>query len=315
MKPTEAEDNAFDGTNVVSQRSDGRSLKHVSEEEGVHQTITEGGENVEDDKDKDKDKILGLKPDYGGEIDKASHESPASDAGWVCKSPNSTSSTASIWPSFNTKSSKTYPLSEEERATVAVLDMQLKALELCKEFLVGNAGSDCDEDEIDDEDEDATDDEDEDELVDSYGSEESKEYKFFERLFAEDGDLRRYYENNHKEGAFYCLVCGPVWKKVWKRFKDCVSLVHHSTTVLRTKRMRAHRAYARIICKIIGWDFDQLPVIVLKDLDNSVAGLKMLLDEAKNPAMNYIGDSNIEPDKPADVHNDDSDVQANVNSS
>ncbi|CAL0322935.1 unnamed protein product [Lupinus luteus] len=126
--------------------------------------------------------------------------------------------------------------------------MQLKALQHCKEFLVGNVSSDCDEDEIDDEDED--------ELVHSYGSEESKEYKFFERLFAEDGDLRRYYESNHKEGAFYCLVCGPVWKK------------------------------------IIGWEFDQLPVIVLKDLDNSVAGPNMLLDEARKPAINHIGDSN-----------------------
>ncbi|CAL0332860.1 unnamed protein product [Lupinus luteus] len=300
MKPIESEGNTFDAGNVVSPKSV-EPEKHVPEgEEGVHQTITKEGETVDDD----KDKILGLKSDNGREINEASHESLVSDAGWVCKSPT----TASAWPSFNIKSSKTYSLSEEERATIAVLDMQLKALKACKEFLVGDVDSDCDEDEIDDEDEDETDDEDEDELVDSYGSEESKEYKFFERLFAEDGDLRRYYENNHKEGAFYCLVCGPVWKKVWKRFKDCVSLVHHSTTVLRTKRMRAHRAYARIICKIVGWDFDQLPTIVLKDLDNSVAGSKKLLDEPKKAAVNHIDESNVEPDKPVDVHDDDSNV-------
>ncbi|KAE9586298.1 hypothetical protein Lal_00000947 [Lupinus albus] len=300
MKPIESEVIAFDAE------------KHAPEgEEWVHQTITEEGENVDDA----KDKILELKSDNGRETDEASQESLVSDAGWVCKSPNTASSTASAWPSFNTKSSKTYSLSEEERATVAVLDMQLNALKACKEFLVGNVDSDCSEDEIDDEDEDETDDEDEDELEDSYGSEESKEYKFFERLFAEDGDLRRYYENNYKEGAFYCLVCGPVWKKVWKRFKDCVSLVHHSTTVLRTKRMRAHRAYARIICKIVGWDFDQLPTIVLKDLDNSVAGSTKLLDEPKKPAANHTDELNVEPDKPVDdVYSDDSDVQANVNS-
>ncbi|KAK7244174.1 hypothetical protein RIF29_38992 [Crotalaria pallida] len=289
MKPTEAEDNAIDAGNVVLQKFDDKDVdpeKHV--QEGVDQTTTEEGEKVDE-----KVKVLDLKSDNGGEKDEVSHESLVSDAGWVCKSPNGDSATASEWPSFNKLSSNKNPLSEEERATIAVLDMQLKALEACKEFLVGDVGSDCDEDEIPDEDEDETDDEDEDELVDSYDSEESKEYKFFEKLFAEDGELRRYYENNYKEGAFYCLVCGPVWKKVWKRFKDCTALVHHSTTVLRTKRMRAHRAYARIICKIVGWDFDQLPVIVLKDSDNSVAGSKKHL---------------VEPDKPADVRSDDSDV-------
>lgn len=183
-----------------------------------------------------------------------SHESLVSDTGWVCKSPNGGfSSAVSGWPSFNTKSpSHTHSLSAEEQATVAALNLQLKALEACKEFLVGNGGSDCDEDVVDDEDED--------ELVDDdYDSEECEEYKFFEKMFREDGDLRRYYENNYREGHFYCLVCGAVWKKVWKRFKDCNQLLQHSTSILRTKRRRAHRAYAQVICKVVGWDIDQLP--------------------------------------------------------
>lgn len=196
-------------------------------------------------------------------------ESQVSDAEWVCKSPNGASSTASGWAPFNSKPSNTYSLSAEEQAIVAVLNMQLKALEACREFLGGNVGSDCDEDDSDDEDDD--------ELVDNYDSEECEEYKFFERVFAEDGDLRRYYENNYREGAFYCLVCGAILKKAWKRFKDCVSLLHHSTAVLRTKRRRAHRAYAQVICKVVGWDIDQLPAIVLKDLDNSLAGSRKLL--------------------------------------
>jgi len=41
--------------------------------------------------------------------------------------------------------------------------------------------------------------------------------------------LREYYENNSKKGDFYCLVCGGVKKKMWKRFKDCVALIQHST--------------------------------------------------------------------------------------
>ncbi|XP_028247189.1 uncharacterized protein LOC114424530 [Glycine soja] len=152
---------------------------------------------------------------------------------------------------------------------MAVLQLQHKALEACQKFLVGDAGSDSDEDDKDDEDED--------ELVDDYDSKECEEYKFFEKVFAEDGDLRRYYESNYKEGDFHCLVCGGIGKKVWKRFKNCKTLIHHSTAILRTKRKRAHRAYAQVICKVVGWDIDQLPAIVLKDLDSSFIGSRKLL--------------------------------------
>jgi hypothetical protein len=83
--------------------------------------------------------------------------------------------------------------------------------------------------------------------------------------------------DNSKKGDFYCLVCGGIKKKMWKRFKDCVALIQHSTTVLRTKRKRAHRAFAQVVCKVIGWDINQLPTIVLKDLDSSLATSKKLL--------------------------------------
>ena len=152
---------------------------------------------------------------------------------------------------------------------MAVLQLQHKALEACQKFLVGDAGSNGDEDDKDDEDED--------ELVDDYDSKECEEYKFFEKVFAEDGDLRRYYESNQKEGDFHCLVCGGIGKKVWKRFKNCKTLIHHSTAILRTKRKRAHRACAQVICKVVGWDIDQLPAIVLKDLDSSLTGSRKLL--------------------------------------
>ncbi|XP_057726203.1 uncharacterized protein LOC130941663 [Arachis stenosperma] len=212
-----------------------------------------------------------------------SHESPVSGAGWVCKIPSEDSG----WRSFNTKSSsQTHLLSAEEKSTIAALDLQLKAVKACKAFLVGNTSSDFDEDDIiDDEDED----EDEDEPIDGDDNDdegdESAEYKFFEKVFKEDGELRRYYENNHKEGHFYCLVCGAVWKKVWKRFKDCNQLLQHSTTVLRTKRMRAHRAYAQVVCKVIGWDIDQLPV-------NS----RKILVESKKSGGDGMDDSNGETD-------------------
>ncbi|MED6147511.1 hypothetical protein PIB30_117665 [Stylosanthes scabra] len=238
------------------------------------------------------EKALNLKSDNGGEEEEngVSHESLVSGAGWVCKTPESDSG----WRSFNTKSSsQTHLLSAEERSTIAALDLQLKAVEACKAFLVGNTNSDSEEDDIiDDEDED----EDEDESIDGDDEgEESAEYKFFEKVFKEDGELRRYYENNCKEGHFYCLVCGAVWKKVWKRYKDCNQLLQHSTTVLRTKRMRAHRAYAQVICKVIGWDIDQLPACSRK-----------ISVESKKFARDGIDDSNDETGNGnADGHVDD----------
>ncbi|KAL2331350.1 hypothetical protein Fmac_018931 [Flemingia macrophylla] len=255
-------------------------------------------------------KVLKLSSEIGGQIVKESHESLVLDAELVCESPNvGISSTASGWPSFDDikSSSLTYSLSAEEKATVAVLQVQHKALEACQKFLVGDSDSDSDEDDSDvgyggDENEN---DEYENELVDNYDSKECEEYKFFEKVFAEDGDLRRYYENNHREGDFYCLVCGGIGKKVWKRFKDCVALIQHSTTILRTKRKRAHRAYAEVICKVVGWDIDQLPAIVLKDLDSSLAGSRKLSVEPENPTVECINDSNGEPDNSTDNHTDD----------
>ncbi|KAG5020073.1 hypothetical protein JHK87_015928 [Glycine soja] len=219
-------------------------------------------------------KLLGFEKESVSLDRKESHESLVSGAEWESESPKAGfSSTASGWPSFDDikSSSLTYSLSAEEKATVAVLQLQHRALEACQKFLVGDAGSDSDED-----DEEAEDDE----LLDN-DSKESEEYKFFEKVFAEDGDLRRYYENNHKERDFYCLVCGGIGNKVWKRFKDCIGLIQHSTAILRTRRKRAHRAYAQVICKVVGWDIDQMPTIVLKDLDSSLAGSRKLF--VRNP--------------------------------
>lgn len=195
------------------------------------------------------------------------NEPLVSGAEWVCKDPNhDSSSTASGWPSFNTESSsQTCAVSAEAQASVAVLQMQRKALEACEEYLAGNAGSDCD-------------DEDEDQLIDYPDPVECEEFKFFLKLFTEDSDLRRYYENHYREGDFCCLVCGGLGKKIWKRFKGCIALLQHSTAIKRTKRKRAHRAYSHVICKVLGWDIDRLPAIVLKgeSLGSSLVGSREL---------------------------------------
>ncbi|KAL2496517.1 uncharacterized protein Fot_40274 [Forsythia ovata] len=86
----------------------------------------------------------------------------------------------------------------------------------------------------------------------------------------DDVMLMEYYEKNHMNGEFSCLVCGSVGgRKTGKRFKNCVALVQHSITVARIKK-RAHRAYSQAICKILGWDIDRLPTIVLPLADKSV---------------------------------------------
>ncbi|XP_057458122.1 uncharacterized protein LOC130748887 isoform X2 [Lotus japonicus] len=275
MKPTETEDNA-NGEKVVSLKTDDDPVVTADHAESYHQNVSESSMKEGDTPD---EKVLVLSSENGGEIVEVSHESPVSDAKWVCKSPSGcVSSTDSGWPSFVTKSSsQPYSLSEEEQAKVAALNLQHKALEACQKFLGGWACSDSEDDGNEDEDED-------------FDSEECEEYKFFERVFAEDVELRKYYENHHKDGDFYCLVCGGVGKKVWKRFKDSAALIQHSTAVLRTKRMRAHRAYAHVICKVVGWDIDQVPAIVLKDLDSSLAASRKLLAEPQKPAVSGIDD-------------------------
>ncbi|XP_013464571.2 uncharacterized protein [Medicago truncatula] len=228
------------------------------------------------------ERALDLSSENGGKLVEVTHEYVISDAEWVCKSPDGgLSSTASGWPAFNTKPcSYPYSLVGNEEAIMSVLHLQHNAIDACQKFLAPEVGSDSDEDVIEDEDED--------EGEDEFGEncEESEQYKFFEKVFAEDVGLREYYENNSKKGDFYCLVCGGVKKKMWKRFKDCVALIQHSTAVLRTKRKRAHRAYAQVVCKIVGWDINQLPTIVLKDLNSSAASRKLLAEPEKPAAAN-----------------------------
>ncbi|KAI4333564.1 hypothetical protein L6164_018352 [Bauhinia variegata] len=235
-------------------------------------------------------------------INQVSRESLVSDVEWVWKSPNN-DSTTSGWRPFNSQSApQTCSLSAEEQASVAVLRLQHKALEACQEFLVDNVDSDYDE-------------EYQDELMDDYESEENEEkeleneeFKFLRRLFTEDSDLRRYYENNHGEGDFYCLVCGGIGKKVWKRFKNCNALLQHSIAVLRTTRKRAHRAYAQIICEVLGWDIDRLSNIVLKGKPFGSSLSQSVNDEPEKPSEGCLEKSNVEPEKPADGHSDDSSV-------
>ncbi|PQM40482.1 uncharacterized protein Pyn_06764 [Prunus yedoensis var. nudiflora] len=181
-------------------------------------------------------------------------QSLVSKTEWPCKESSVSSSTVLGWPTFSSQSaSATCSIPEEEQARSATLLLQQKALKECQDFFAGYSGEDISEDE------------DEGDLMDEDGSDESEELKFFSKIFTDHGELRSFYVNNYNGGEFYCLVCGGVGKKVWKRFKGCVALLQHSITILKTKKV-AHRAYGQVIFKVLGWDIGQPPTIGSKDI-------------------------------------------------
>lgn len=112
----------------------------------------------------------------------------------------------------------------------------------CREFF---AGSDDDE-EADDED-----------------GAELEAFKFFSEIFMNDEDLRGYYVKCNGKGEFLCLVCGGAGVKLGKRYGDCVGLVQHAISVVKTRRRGAHKGFGRVVCEVLGWDFSRLPNIIL----------------------------------------------------
>ncbi|ONI12433.1 hypothetical protein PRUPE_4G164500 [Prunus persica] len=173
---------------------------------------------------------------------------------WPCKESSVSSSTVLGWPTFSSHSaSATCSIPVEEQARPATLLLQQKALKECQDFFAGYSGEDISEDE------------DEGDLMDEDRSDESEELKFFSKIFTDHGELRSFYVNNYEDGEFYCLVCGGVGKKVWKRFKGCVALLQHSTAILKTKKV-AHRAYGQVIFKVLGLDIGQPPTVGSKDI-------------------------------------------------
>ncbi|CAK7327646.1 unnamed protein product [Dovyalis caffra] len=164
-------------------------------------------------------------------------ESPSTTVGWPILKPHHSSET-----------------SAEELERFAMVRLQQKVLNDCRNFLANPSGSISDEGEEDG---------DQDDWMDEDGSDECEEFKFFLRLFTDSNELRNYYENHYEGGEFCCLVCCALKKKGWRKFKGCLGLLQHATAISRTKK-KAHRAYGQVICKVLGWDVDQLPTIVLK---------------------------------------------------
>lgn len=131
----------------------------------------------------------------------------------------------------------------EELAKNASLQMQQNASEALKDFLAKETV---------------------DEIEENGDENLSEELELISRVFSENVELKSYYEKNSEGGLFICLVCcAATEKKVIKRFKHCYALVQHFTKKPKLKK-RAHRAFARFVCELLGWEFDRLPCRVVK---------------------------------------------------
>ncbi|CAI8584482.1 unnamed protein product [Vicia faba] len=156
---------------------------------------------------------------------------------WPC--PISSDSPQTGWPEPKPRSDPPPPpLQPQEKERLSVLQAQNKACKALREFL-SSSGSDDDEEEEDD-----------DRLVEFE--------KFFIRVFMEDSELTGYYQRCFEDGEFCCLVCDA-----GNKYKDCIGLVQHSISILRTANKKAHRAFGQAVCKVLGWDIHRLPTIVI----------------------------------------------------
>ncbi|KAK7405329.1 hypothetical protein VNO78_06559 [Psophocarpus tetragonolobus] len=148
-------------------------------------------------------------------------------------------------------------VSPEEKEKLLAMNLQNKACKALKQFLTSHDDDGSDEEEDDDD-------------------RECEEFEnFFVGVFMEDNELRSYYQRCYESGEFSCFVCGAIGKKnSGKRFKDCAALVQHSMSILRTLKKRAHRGFGIALCKVLGWDVDRLPTIVIKGTPLGVETVK-----------------------------------------
>lgn len=195
---------------------------------------------------------------------------PAKEIEWPCGPTPEKNDAPATWADLAPTPSGAqtrHPFSAEEQARAAADRAQQRGAKACKDFFSKKDGSDGGKEEEDSTDED-----------EAAGE---RDFKFFLGLFESDVELREYYEKNWEKGDFSCLVCGAIGVKKWKRFGDCTGLIQHSNSISKTKRREAHRALARALCRVLGWDINRLPSIVL-DSGNS---LGQSLAKCTNPQV------------------------------
>ncbi|KAL8209721.1 hypothetical protein R6Q57_006453 [Mikania cordata] len=199
--------------------------------------------------------------------------------------------TPSGWPELKLKPKpqETRVLTPEELEKHNWNQVQQRALKVAKEFY-SNSVEDSDDD--DDEDEDEDDDMSED--SDNGDNVEDKWHELFWKLFDGDEELKAYHMKYCGGGGeFLCLVCSGANEKHGKRFKDCIALVQHSVSIAKTKKRRSHRAYGKVICKVLDWDIGRLPSsIVSGHKCSELQGNGVNVHEVVKDLNNNVDDEN-----------------------
>ncbi|KAJ8464490.1 hypothetical protein OPV22_027042 [Ensete ventricosum] len=142
------------------------------------------------------------------------------------------------------------PDSAKDQTRVAAAQAQHNGLKACHDFFSKEDESDEDE-------------EDEENDMEENDGAKMGPFRFFTELFVKDGELREYYEKNYEKGEFSCFACAGIRSKRVRRFRDCMGLVQHANSISKTKRRGAHRALAKAVCQVLGWDINRLPSFVL----------------------------------------------------
>ncbi|KAL7087539.1 hypothetical protein ACP275_13G073300 [Erythranthe tilingii] len=178
---------------------------------------------------------------------------------------------ASGWPSWKAKTDPKPipPISPEDQLISAARHAHQNAINVVRDFFRCN-NNDDDSDAMD-----CSSDEDDDDDDSSNEDDARDEYNFFFKVFKEDAELRECYEKNFAKGEFSCLVCGAIGgKKMGKKYTGCLALVQHSIATGKTKKKRAHKAFALAVCKVLSWDIDQLQTIasLLSDKSGETEG-------------------------------------------
>ncbi|CAN8233822.1 unnamed protein product [Cochlearia groenlandica] len=173
---------------------------------------------------------------------------------------------ATVVPPLDTK--KPQVMKVEDHAKTAVLQMQKDASEALKDIIAKDSDDSADEDL-------------------------PVEVELMSRVFSENVELKSYYEGNYEGGDFACLVCcAATDKKMVKIFKHCHGIVKHCVNTPKMK-LRAHKAYARFVCQLFGWEFGRLPSRIVKcgaplfvsniEKPSSMIEEQMCEDKADNP--------------------------------
>ncbi|CAL9091896.1 unnamed protein product [Musa textilis] len=193
------------------------------------------------------------RPDEAGTSDPPLVDSWAKLASLTAPNPNPPTAWADVArPPFVERP----PVSAEEQARLAAAQLHHDGLKASQDFF-SKIGESDDEEEAHEEGEEEEDDKEE------KDGRQLEAFKFFMELFDKDDELTEYYKKNHDKGEFSCFACAAIGTKRVRKFGNCLGLVQHANSISKTKRRGAHRALARAVCQVLGWDTIRSAGVVL----------------------------------------------------